>query len=230
MIVLAISDIQAPFFHPDMYEFLKMVTDSYKPDQVIQMGDLVDKHALSRYPRDPDGLSAGQELDKAVESLQPLMRMYPNMKVVIGNHDRRGFDRAFEAGIPKRLLVKGYKEMLDAPVGWDFREHFIIEGVRYEHGDRLNGGAKSVTQRAPIDRGRSTVFGHFHSSAGVHYTSNPDKLLFGLNTGCLIDPHAYVFNYARFRPILGCGIILDGVTADFVPMLLNKKGRWVGRI
>ena len=230
MNILAISDIQAPFFHQDMYRFLAAVVDTYPIDQVVQMGDLVDKHALSSYPKDPDGLSAGRELDAAIESLEPLMYMFPKLKIVIGNHDRRGFLRAFEAGIPKRMLVKGFKELLDAPDGWNFKEHYLIDGVRYEHGDKLNGGAKTAAQRGPVERGRSVVFGHFHSSAGVHYTSNPDKLMFGLNTGCLIDPKAYVFNYAKFRPILGCGMIYGGHTAEFIPMRLNNKGRWVGRL
>jgi len=48
----------------------------------------------------------------------------------------------------------------------------------------------------------------------------------------LIDQKSMAFNYAknfRTRFIIGCGIIIDGIPR-LLPMVLNKKGDWIGKI
>jgi len=53
-----------------------------------------------------------------------------------------------------------------------------------------------------------------------------------MNVGCLIDQKSMAFSYAknfRTRFIIGCGIILNGITR-LLPMVLNNKGRWIGKI
>ena len=75
----------------------------------------------------------------------------------------------------------------------------------------------------------STTIGHIHSHAGINYIANIDKLIFAFNVGCLIDKSAYAFGYGKHikaKPILGCGLIEHDVPY-FVPMMLNKAGRWV---
>jgi hypothetical protein len=57
-------------------------------------------------------------------------------------------------------------------------------------------------------------------------------MIFGMNTGCLIDVDAIAFKYARgsaFKPTLGCGVVISGVPY-FVPMLLNARKRWTGEL
>lgn len=230
--VLAISDLQVPFQHEDAYTFLKAVAYGYQPTQVICIGDEVDFHALSDYDPDPDGFSAGHELQRAIDKLAPLYEMFPAVKSCISNHTMRPFRRAYKFGIP-RALMRDYGEFLQAPKGWEWKNYHIIDGVRYEHGHELGGGqGKTCTANAPLKNGRSTVFGHFHANAGIHYTATPEHLLFGFNVGCLIDYKSYAFAYAhgmKSKPVLGCGIVDEGIPT-FIPMLLNKKGRWVGRL
>ena len=109
----------------------------------------------------------------------------------------------------------------------------MVDGVRYEHGDALGGGmGATATMRAPLRNQRSTVFGHFHSFAGIQYVASPENLNFGFNVGCLIDFKTYAFKYAKAhkaRPVLGCGIVQEAIPT-FIPMLLDKRGRWVGRL
>ena len=79
---------------------------------------------------------------------------------------------------------------------------------------------------------RSTVIGHHHSHGGVHYLANDEEMLFGMNSGCLIDRNGIAFKYAKHAlnaPTLGCGVVLHGVP-QFVPMILNSKGRWCGEV
>lgn len=60
-IVLAIPDIHAPFQHPKTIEFLQYVYNHFKCDRVVCLGDEMDFHAISRWPKDPDGHGAGLE-------------------------------------------------------------------------------------------------------------------------------------------------------------------------
>ena len=53
-----------------------------------------------------------------------------------------------------------------------------------------------------------------------------------MTVGCLINPKSLAFAYGKNfskRPIIGMGVILDGVPV-LIPMLLDKHGRWDGRI
>jgi hypothetical protein len=229
--VLAIPDLQVPFQHRDSYDFLSAVNEAYEPTQIVCIGDEVDFHALSDYESDPDGFSAGDELQRSIDALAPLYEMFPKVKSCISNHTMRPFKRAFKAGIPRRLL-RDYGEFLEAPPGWRWDEYWEIDGIRYEHGHNLVGGGKYMNAKAPEQNGRSTVFGHFHSFAGVQYVSTPEALMFGMNVGCLIDMRSYAFAYAKnskTRPILGCGVVDEGIPL-FVPMLVNKKNEWVGEL
>lgn len=85
------------------------------------------------------------------------------------------------------------------------------------HGDGFSGrhGALVAAQR----HRRSVVIGHIHAHAGVQWETSLTGSIFGMNCGCLIDPEATAFAYARHlaqRPTLGCGVIVDGVP-QFVP-------------
>lgn len=228
-IVLAIPDLHFPFEHKHTFEFLQAVKSEYKPTKIVCMGDEIDAHALSNYVTDPDGYSAGQEHTLALDKLAKLYKMFPEVMVCTSNHTARPFRKAFGAGIPK-AFIRSYAEILNAPKGWQWKESWTIDEVIYEHGEGYTGEAAArAIAKANM---RSTVIGHIHSFAGINYVSTPEKLLFGFNTGCLIDVDAYAFAYAKnmkSKPILGCGIINKGVPT-FVPMVLKKGGDWVGKL
>lgn len=229
--VLIISDLQIPFQHKDSFRFLAAVAEKYNPTKIVCIGDEVDFHALSDYKADPDGMSAGDELKKAIKELKKLYEIFPNVMSCISNHTDRILRRAFNCGIPT-AFIRGYKEFLEAPEGWDWKEFWIIDGVRYEHGHAMSGGVATVLNTACIKNQRSTVFGHFHTGAGIRYISTPESLLFSFNVGSLIDRHSYALKYsqaAKSRPVIGLGIVDKGVPT-FVPMLLAKGGRWVGKL
>jgi len=80
--------------------------------------------------------------------------------------------------------------------------------------------------------GMSAVQGHYHTKFVISYWSNPDNLFFGMNVGCLTNQKSMAFEYAKnfkTRFIIGTGIILDGVPR-LLPMVLNKGGRWNGKV
>lgn len=223
-VVLAIPDLHCPFQHIDALDFLKAVADKIQPDKIVCLGDEIDAHAYSRWPKSPDGMTAGQELKAAIEALIPFYAAFPNVQVCISNHTIRPKKLMFDAGLPAAFWPK-YETMLNAPDGWSWHEHIIIDNVRYMHGDQGKGGMNGWTKNSEVYH-QSTVVGHWHSKAGVYY----DSSMFNVNAGCLIDEKAYAFEYAKNshkRPNLGCAVITHGRKAAFLPMLLDGDGRWI---
>lgn len=222
--ILVLPDMQHPFAHPYTLSFLKRVQDEYKTDTVVCVGDEVDAAALSKYPNDPDGMSAGHELRKTRRALKPFFKEFPNVRVCNSNHQQRLYKRAFEAGIPRELIV-GYGTYLAAPKTWRWADSWTVDGVRFEHGDRASGataGPKLIDANH-----RSTVYGHHHSTAGLGYVRKGSLTLFWMNVGCLIDENSYAMSYAkmhRTKPVLSCGVILDGIP-HLIPMIKGGRTR-----
>lgn len=225
--VLAIPDLHAPFQHRDALEFLKAVRSRYKVTKTICLGDEIDAHAYSKWPKDPDGMGPGQELKAAIEQLIPFYVDFPEMEVCISNHTIRPAKMMQSMGIPRAFWPQ-YTTMLNAPDGWSWHEYIIIDGVRYIHGDQGKGGQNGWTKNSEVYH-QSTVVGHWHSKAGVYY----DSSMFNLNAGCLIDASCYAFNYAKNshkKPNLGCGLVMSGKEAHFIPMHTDSHGRWTGKL
>lgn len=228
-VVLAIPDTQLPFSHEDACSFLKLVAERFQPTQVIQLGDFFDLHALSQYPHDPDGMSAGRELREAVKKAQEYYELFPNAKVLTSNHDIRMYKRAYNAGIPAGFL-KEYHEWMQFPPGWSIHEKVEIDNVLYIHGEGVSGHKASL--QLALYHMQSVVHGHLHTFANISYRATTKALIFGCNAGCLIDLHAYAFAYNKHdinRPILGCAVIQRGIPI-LIPMLLGEDGRWVGKL
>lgn len=226
--VLAIPDLHGPFQHKDAIPFLLAVSQEYQCNEVICLGDEVDHHALSRFPKDPDGMSAGGEFTKAYFFMQELFGAFPAVKSCLSNHTSRPFRMALEHGIPKALL-KSYGEAFDAPEGWQWALRWEIDGIVYEHGEGVSGQGGAL--KAALQNMKPTVIGHLHGFAGIQYQASYHTVIWGMNTGCLIDVEAYAFKYGekfRNKVNLGCGVIRDGVPL-WQPMR-TKRGRWDGTL
>lgn len=225
--VLVIPDLHCPFEHQDALDFLRLVNHRFNPKEVVCLGDEVDFHAMSRWPTDPDGMSPGQELKNAIVHLQPFYAEFPVVKVCISNHTIRPQKLMKEYEIP-RAFWPTYETMLNAPDGWNWAKEWVIDDVVYIHGDAGKGGKNGWAANTEIYH-KSCVVGHWHSRAGVVY----DNEFFNMNTGCLINPKAYAFDYAEKahkKPNLGCGLVFGGKTAIFVPMHVDDNNRWIGTL
>jgi len=225
--VLAIPDMHHPFCSEDALPFLKAVKAKYQPTDYICLGDEVDFHALSRYPKDPDGFSAGHEHKAVIESLIPFYLEFPQTKVCVSNHTIRGHKLAFQSGLPNAFM-NHISTILNAPDGWQWDDFWEIDNVRYFHGDLNKSGQYAHIHYLKSFK-QSVVIGHIHAFGGVAYEGE----LFAVNSGCLIDAKKYAFAYAwkhATKPTLGCTMIFGGKYALFIPMLLDKNQRWTGQI
>lgn len=229
-ILLVIPDLHTPLEHPDAFNFIKLVAKTHKPQEIISLGDECDQHALSsKYAHDPDGDSAGAEMHRAVEHLLPWYKLFPKVKVCTSNHGTRAYKTAMAAGLPN-VFLRDLKKVLEAPRGWQWADKWIVDNIHFQHGEGYSG--KTAAVNSAIDNMESTVIGHLHSHAGIHYHATREKMIWGFNSGCLIDISAYVFAYgknSRYKPTLGCGIIRYGIPY-FIPMQLDKRNRWKGVI
>jgi predicted phosphodiesterase len=226
-IVGIIGDTHEPFCHPQYRDFCYKTFNRFGVNKIVHIGDEVDNYALSYHEHDPDADNSGSEAEKAQRNLEKWYKTFPVVDVIVGNHSALPHRQATTAGIPKRF-VKAYEEVWEAPKGWKWSLELEIDHVKYTHGTG-SSGQNGAINRATRSR-QSTVIGHIHSFGSVSYHASENDLIFGLNAGCGIDVRAYAFQYGRNfvnKPTLGCGIVVDGFQAFFIPMNLGKKFEWI---
>ena len=216
--VLAIGDTHAPFTHKGYLYFLQDVYKEYELDTVVHIGDLVDNHALSFHDSEPEAYGVLTELDKACQWIEQLVEVFPEAKLCLGNHDEIVHRKAKTVGMGSRF-VKTFREIYGLPDTWDVGFYHEIDDVLYQHGTGSSGKYAHVNLASK--NMQSTVQGHTHSNGGVQYMANRRQIVFGLNTGCGIDPNMWAFAYGKHfvsRPTLGCGVVIDGEQAMYIPM------------
>ena len=222
--VLVLADTQAPFDHDDYLSFALAIMNKYKTTEVVHVGDEIDHHALGDYDSDPDGYSAGHELNAAIDRLKPYYKAFPVMHLCESNHTARILKRVFKAGIPIRYM-RDFKDVIEAPKGWTWKHEHELDGVCYRHGLGYSGNLGALN--AAKDLHRSCVIGHLHADAGILFYNNGKKTIFGMNVGCGIEPTSYAFAYGkecRKKPVLSCGVVVDGQPLLILMNTIN--GRW----
>lgn len=218
--VLIIGDTHEPFCKEGYLEFCIETQKKYNCGTVIHIGDLVDNHAVSYHESDPDGRSPGDEFKLALDNCQKWYKAFPDVLICIGNHDRLPFRKAYTAGLPKNWL-KNYQEMFDSPVGWKWDFVHKVNDVIYQHGTGLSGEMASIN--AARENRQSTVIGHLHTVCNTRFLASSKDLIFGMSVGCGIDHTKYAFAYGREntrKPVLSCGVVLNGKMPINVPMNL----------
>jgi Calcineurin-like phosphoesterase len=227
--ILVISDLHTPYEHPDAVRFLAACKAKFKPDTVICIGDEADFHALSYHESNPDLAAAGDELEQAIQHLKPIYKLFPKCTVIESNHGSMVLRKAITGGIPKKA-IRRYNEILEAPKGWKWVDDTIIQTetgpVYFCHGKTTTPG-KLASQY-----GMSTVQGHYHEKAQINYISTPERLMFDAHTGCLANDKSLALQYNKInpkRPIVSLLVVINGIP-QIVPMHLNKKHRWTGRL
>lgn len=228
---LFISDLQLPFQHPDAFDFLREIKRKFQPDRVFNVGDLIDQYGFTFFDKDPSMPSVVDEMDQVRQAVNELSEIFPKQKICLGNHDMRIFRQAEKAGIP-RQYVKDLNHIIGAPVGWEWRDKWVIEFPNKECAVMVHNCGNRDATKGVHRYGYSVIQGHYDTVSEVKYISNLDKLMFGMTVGSLINKRAKAFAYNKLhiqRPILSAGVVLNGKPM-IIPMTLNKKGRWVGSL
>lgn len=218
-LVVAIGDTHFPFANLNtIARIIKLLRD-LKPDVVVQMGDLYDWYAASKYPRSQDVMKPGEEIERGRMRAEVMWRTVRDNAPkatcyqLMGNHDDRPLKRIRElTPALESLMMKSVGDLMAFPgvttVGG--REELIIDGVAYEH------GALQVGQHA-LENQRPTVVGHSHVG-GVWHRGK----LWELNAGWCGDIGAPCFNYVRTKIVAqkttqGFGAV-DEYGPRFIPL------------
>jgi hypothetical protein len=210
--ILVISDLHAPYHDPNAVGFLSMLKDRYDFTRIISVGDEQDISAASFHDANVDMLSAGHELAAAQKVLQELESIFPKMDIMSSNHGDLYYRRAKHHGIPLHV-IKSYNDVLGVGNGWQWHTDLIVqlptdEDVYFCHGKSQNG--LKLSQNMSMN----CVQGHFHNSFNIQYWSSPRALYWSMQVGCLIDDKSLAMAYNKLtvnRPIIGCGVIIDGI-------------------
>ena len=224
--ILVISDMHVPFHHKDSMDFLREIKKEYKPQFVVNIGDLLDFHAISMHSHDPDLFSAGHELREARKHVKELESIFPKVTEVDSNHSSLVYRRALKFGMSKEFL-KDYGDFLGTKK-WKWVDDLTLT---MSNGQRcfFTHGRSADIRKVSQTMGMSAVQGHYHTKFLISWWANPDNLFFAMNVGCLINQKSMAFNYAKnfkTRFILGCAVIIDGYP-KLLPMVLNSKGSWI---
>lgn len=214
--VLVVGDLHAPFIRRGYFDHCLSTYKKHGCTQVVFIGDVVDNHYSSYHPSDPDGYSAGDELQRAIDMLQPWHKAFPDAKVTLGNHDRIPARKVYDNGLSDRWM-KGYRHVLKTP-SWDFVDHHIIDEVLYVHGD--GSGQAHIRARKEL---MSVVQGHFHSACTLNFFVGRNYRVFGMQVGCGVDDDSYAMAYGKNHPrsIIACAVVKEGGTLPIIePMKL----------
>ncbi len=225
--VLVIGDTHCPAMLDEYPDFLAQTYETWDCDRVVHIGDLADFHAISFHQKQFGLESIEHEMEAAREQVATLTSLFPKVDYLTGNHTALPARQAAEVGLPPSLMLS-LSAILDLPKGWNVHpRHYDlnIDGVIYRHGDKGRSNQINAAFLNAQNEFQSLVQGHFHAQAGVVYGANQRDRYFGLQVGCGTDPRSDYMAYSNVyskRPLLGCGIVLDGEYAAFEPLMLEN--------
>lgn len=200
--ILVIGDLHTPFTLIGYREFCYKIYIKYQCNHVIFMGDIIDNHFSSYHEINPDGMSAGDELNSAIREIKEWNKLFPIADVVTGNHDLIQARKFKTSGLSNAWL-KSFNEVLDVP-NWTFSPNFFYDGVLYRHGVNASGATSILSD------GCSIVQGHFHSSCRLNWKVGKGGKVFGLQCPCGVDDKSYAMAYNESRKsIIGCAVVLE---------------------
>lgn len=204
--ILVVGDLHCPFDLKGYLEFCLEQYEAFNINHVIFIGDILDNHAFSYHEADPDGMSAGLELEKSIEKVSHWYNAFPDADVCIGNHDRLAARKSFTGGIPK-AWIRSYNEVLNTPK-WNWVESVVYDDVLYEHGE---GGQAQTKAKNNL---MSSVCGHTHTEAYCKWFVGKRYRIFAMQVGCGVDSSTYAAAYARNykKQAIGCSVILNNGT------------------
>ena len=213
---LVFGCIHFPFQHPNAVAFLKDTFKRYNCTRIISTGDLIDSHAINFHDSDPDGYSDGDEIDTCIRMLKPLVKAFPKMDLIYGNHCRMTERQGQARGLSRRRL-RSLNEIYELPETWKWHVNYTIKVNGHPMSIKHEGTANKLAENSGV----SHVCSHLHTvgHGGIFHVTEFSRC-WGAQTGCLMDGQAYAMAYAKDfkkKPMLG-GVVTDGLTAQYIPM------------
>jgi hypothetical protein len=221
--IAILGDLHEPFGSDKVKADFVNFVDKFKPDYVVQIGDLFDMYSHSKFPRSVNLFTPKDEEQaarKRVEELwQSVQKASSSSKCVgiLGNHDQRPLKRTIET-VPQfeHWIQKYFNELMtfdNVEMILDPKKEYIISDIAFIHGYLSKLGAHRDYMLM------NTVDGHSHVG-GVVFKQIHGKILWELNAGLAGDFNAKCFEYQNQRMSQwtnGFGYI-DSYGPRFVPI------------
>tara|TARA_R110001632_G_C11299876_1_gene413692 strand:- start:574 stop:1275 length:702 start_codon:yes stop_codon:yes gene_type:complete len=228
--VLILSDTHFPYEKPMYFKWIKKLKTKINPTNIIHIGDLVDFNSLSFWEKSPSLKSAVFEIADAKKRIKKLESIFPEMNILLGNHDIRIQRLGEKAGIPDSFF-KSLNQILDIKSNWTWNQKLILP---LPNGNKvfLTHHFKSSSLASSKELGMSFISGHQHTVSNLSYWSSPTALNFAMTVGCSIDPKHEAFKYGKNfikRPIISVASIINSQPA-LHSMPLDENGEYTGKI
>lgn len=195
--ILCIPDTHFPFINKEALEKVIEFSNEHKPDYIIQVGDLLDCYAASKFPRSQNvytpkeeerlGIEIASEMWKRLRSDNPKAKCYQLM----GNHDVRMLKRTLESlPIAEHWIEKYFKELFTfegVETIFDTREELDIDGILFTHGFLSSGSHKDYYLK-------NVIHGHDHKLYVQHRRIHGENI-FEMSCGFLGDVEAKALSY-----------------------------------
>lgn len=215
--ILVIPDLHCPYHDKRAFNFLENLKRVHKPDIIINLGDLVDFHAISFHDSDQELFSAGHELEKAIEHLQELHKLFPKMHILESNHDSLLFRKFKANGLPIRAL-RPLPDLFGTK-NWEWWDTIVLATkmgpVMFKH------GMSAIAGKLAKDAGMSTIEGHYHTKFHISWFKNSVRSYYSSHVGCLVDLDSLAFVYRKSNIaefVLGALIIHKDGFPELIPL------------
>ena len=172
-VVVFLSDIHVPYHDHRALDSALDLIRVLRPHRVVQIGDLVDFHSISRWNTELERLENLQdELDEAVGVLRRIREAAPDAQfdLCMGNHDERLKRYVAEKGRALASLRSlDFGKLLDADAvglrihnghGFLLRRNFLVK-----HGQLIRKGAGASAKAECLAADISGISGHTHRLA-----------------------------------------------------------------
>jgi len=195
--ILCWPDTHFPFVNKAALEKMIDFAKENQPDYIIQIGDLLDQYAASKFPRSQNVYMPEEEetlgIGMARDAWAKIREYCPKAKCyqLLGNHDVRIAKRTMESlPIAEHIVVKHLKGLFTfegVETIMDTRQELEIDGILFTHGFLSPGTHKDYYLK-------NVIHGHDHKLYVQHRRIHGQSI-FEMSCGFLGDVEAKALTY-----------------------------------
>jgi hypothetical protein len=219
-----VGDVHAPWIHKPTFSKILQIVESFKPEIIVQIGDIYDMLSYSRFPKNPNTISPEVELQEGravAEEMWKLLQKKSNKAKcyqILGNHDVRPAKKAMELAPELATLIgnqtRALFEFEDVQTIHDHTQELILGEICFIHGYRSKLGDHCKHNMM------NTVVGHSHRGGTFFMPTIKGKKIWELNAGYVANPAAEPLRYSQQKYIHwthGVGLV-DYWGPRFIPL------------
>jgi hypothetical protein len=198
--VVILGDTHFPWADQNALTLVYTMIEKLKPEYVVQIGDLFDLYAYSRWPKSQYQFSPQEEVSLArqmAEKMWNTIHQIADVKCIqlLGNHCIRPHRAVISAGLGELEPYFNFNALYDfkdVKTIFDPREPLTMGSLTFIHGF-LSGLGGHISHF-----GTHVIHGHTHRG-GLIYKRHFGKSLFELDVGYLGDTNAKCFTFTSSK-------------------------------